>query len=225
MTGYTDAQALQQKLVAARQRKIIDTDVVLWLEHFPVFTFGRNGGLNNLLLEPEMLEKKGISAVKSERGGDITFHGLGQLVVYPVIDLEDSRLDVPGYVRMLEEVMILTARDFDVEIHRQQGKPGVWVDNRKIGSIGIAIQKGITFHGMALNVNLDLTPFEFINPCGFTNITMTSIEKELTKEVEFKKVKKRAQFHMASIFEKDLVMISNEDIFSILKKKSIGAAA
>ena len=178
--GYTEAQALQQKLVTARQRKRIDTDVVLWLEHFPVFTFGRNGGLNNLLLEPEMLEKRGISTVKSERGGNITFHAPGQLVVYPIIDLENARLDIPQYVSLLEEVMIRTARDVDVEIHRQPGKPGVWADNRKVGSIGVAVSQGVSYQGMALNVNLDLTPFQWIHPCGFTNITLPSLENELS---------------------------------------------
>ncbi|MCD6586381.1 MAG: lipoyl(octanoyl) transferase LipB [Desulfobacteraceae bacterium] len=236
VTGYTDAQALQQKLVAARQRKIIDTDVVLWMEHSPVFTYGRHGGIDNLQMDPSLLEKRGICVEQSERGGNITYHGPGQLVVYPIIDLEEARLGIPEYVQMLEEVMILTARDFNVKIHRQQGKPGVWAGNRKVGSIGIAIQKGISYHGMALNVNLDLTPFEWIHPCGFTDITMSSLEnemsikkdqanrKERSGQVEFKIVRKRAQFHMASIFEKSLVMIDNADISSILKKKSTVAA-
>lgn len=216
VTGYTDAQALQQKLVAARQRKIIDTDVVLWLEHFSVFTFGRNGGLNNLLLEPEVLEKRGISTVKSERGGNITFHAPGQLIVYPIIDLENARLDIPQYVSLLEEVMIRTAKDVDVEIHRQPGKPGVWAGNRKVGSIGVAVSKGVSYHGMALNVNLDLTPFQWIHPCGFTNITMSSLEKERSEDVESDKVKRIAQSHMASIFKKELVMIGKQEICSLI---------
>ncbi|MBC2715589.1 MAG: lipoyl(octanoyl) transferase LipB [Desulfobacteraceae bacterium] len=212
MMGYGAAQDLQKNIVAARREKIINNDVVLWLEHSPVFTYGRHGGIDNLQMDPLLLEKRGIFVEQSERGGNITFHGPGQLVVYPIIDLEEARLDVPGYVRMLEEVMILTAEDFNVEIQRRQGSPGVWVGNRKIGSIGIAIQKGISFHGMALNVNLDLTPFEWIHPCGLTNITMSSLEKELSKEVELEKVRERAQAHMASIFEKDFVMISNEEV-------------
>ncbi len=216
VTGYSDAQALQQQLVAARQRKIIDSDVVLWLEHFPVFTFGRNGGLDNLLLDPEMLEKKGISAVKSERGGNITFHGPGQLVVYPIIDLENARLDIPQYVSLLEEVMIRTAGDVDVGIHRQPGKPGVWAGNRKIGSIGVAVSKGVSYHGMALNVNLDLTPFEWIHPCGFTNITMSSLEKERSEDVKSDEVKEITQSHMASIFNKELIRIGEQEICSLI---------
>jgi len=217
VTGYKDAQILQQKLVAARQKKLIDSDVVLWLEHSPVFTYGRSGGLKNLLLDPLMLEEKGIFAVQAERGGNITYHGPGQLIVYPIIDLEDARLDVPEYVGFLEEVMIRTAKDFNVKIHRQQGKPGVWAGNRKIGSIGIAISKGVSYHGMALNVNLDLTPFEWIHPCGLTNITMSSLEKERPEDVELDEVKRIAQSHMVSIFKKDLVMIGEKEIYSFIK--------
>ncbi len=223
--GYGAARDLQKNIVAARKGKIINNDVVLWLEHPPVFTYGKHGGIDNLQMDLLLLGKRGISVEQSERGGNITYHGPGQLVVYPIIDLEEARLDVPGFVRMLEEVMIRTARDFDVEIQRRQGKPGVWVDYRKIGSIGIAIHKGISFHGMALNVNLDLMPFEWIHPCGLTNITMSSLKKELSKEVELEKVRKRAQFHMASIFVRKLVMISNDEFVSILKKTSIEAAA
>jgi len=235
--GYDEVRELQKKIVAARKNNLINKDVVLWLEHTPVFTYGRHAGIENLKMDPLLLEKRGICVKQSERGGDITFHGPGQLVVYPIIDLRAARFDAQGYVTHLEEVMIRTARDYGITSKRRSNNPGVWVDNRKIGSIGIAIRRGISFHGMSLNVNLDLTPFKFINPCGLTNITMTSLENELpikkdqptrnerSGQVEFKKVRKRAQFHMASIFEKDLVMISNEDIPSILKKKSAEAAA
>lgn len=157
-----------------------------------------------------------ISVVQAERGGNITYHGPGQLIVYPIIDLEEARLDVPKYVSLLEEVMIRTAKDCNVGIHRQQGKPGVWADNRKIGSIGIAISKGVSYHGMALNVNLDLMPFEWIHPCGLTNITMSSLEKERSEAIEPDEVKKIAQSHMASIFRKDLVMIGEQKIHSLI---------
>jgi lipoate-protein ligase B len=210
VTAYEKARIFQHKLVAARQEKTIIEDLILWLEHPPVFTLGRHAGLNNLLVEPFLLRKKGIDVVRSERGGDITYHGPGQLIGYPIFDMEAARLDVPQYILCLETVMVRTARDFGIEAKHRKNYPGVWVDNNKIGSIGIAISKGVAFHGFALNVNLDLTPFEWIHPCGLETIRISSFKKELSTDVNPEEVREKARFHMASIFGKETVMIKKD---------------
>ena len=185
---YTRAWELQNNLAGARKDRVIDKDVVLLLEHPRVFTLGRRGGLKNLTVSEDFLEKAGIPVIHVERGGDITFHGPGQIVMYPIIDLRAARLGVIDYVGMLEEVMIRTASDWGIEAVRNHLNRGVWVGNNKLGSIGIAIRKGISFHGMAFNVNLSLEPFGWINPCGLQNIGMTSMEKELSYKVSMDEV-------------------------------------
>ncbi len=182
-TEYREAWRLQSDLVAARKDKSIGTDVVLLLEHPPVFTVGNNSGMNNLTVSKKSLEKAGIPLIRVERGGDITFHGPGQLVMYPVIDLRAARLSVLDHIEKLEEVMIRTARDWGIMAQRNLANRGVWVGKNKLGSVVIAIRRGISFHGMALNVNLSLEPFGWINPCGLQEIAMTSMEQELSHRV------------------------------------------
>jgi lipoate-protein ligase B len=204
--GYGEAWNLQGRLVAARKDKTIDTDVILFLEHPPVFTLGNRGGLNNLTVSESFLEKAGIPVIQVERGGDITFHGPGQLVVYPIIDLRGARLTVVDYIENLEQVMIRAAADWGINAVRHPMNRGVWVGNNKLGSVGIAIRRGIAFHGMALNVNLSLRPFGWINPCGLQDTRMTSMERELSRKVLMNQVRQRVKYHLKAVFGVDLVM-------------------
>lgn len=159
-------------------------DRVLAVEHPSVYTLGKRGGSENLVVSHQFLESRNIDIVKTDRGGNITYHGPGQLVLYPIINIEKHKIGVKDFVFGLEEVMIRTARDFDVLVNRDPKNHGVWAGPCKIGSVGIAVKKGITFHGLALNVTLDLTPFSWINPCGLTNVAMTSILQEQEKDME-----------------------------------------
>ena len=204
--GYGEAWNLQGRLVAARKDKTIDTDVILFLEHPPVFTLGNRGGLNNLTVSESCLERAGIPVIQVERGGDITFHGPGQLVVYPIIDLRGARLTVVDYIENLEQVMIRAVADWGINAVRHPMNRGVWVGNNKLGSVGIAIRRGIAFHGMALNVNLSLRPFGWINPCGLQDTRMTSMEQELSRKVLMNQVRQRVKCHFKAVFGVDLVM-------------------
>lgn len=214
---YAKAWDLQHKLVIARREEILVNDVILFLEHPPVFTFGRRGGLNNLIVSDDFLEKAGISVIQVERGGNITFHGPGQLVVYPIINMRAARLGVMDYVTGLEEVMIRTAADQGVTAERNPMNRGVWVGNKKLGSIGIAIRKGICFHGIAFNVCLSLKPFGWIKPCGLQDIGVTSIERELSSKVSMSKACKILKCHIEAVFGVELVMTSLKELQSLLR--------
>jgi lipoate-protein ligase B len=207
MIEYTEAWDLQVRLVSARKGRNIDKDMVLLLEHPPVFTLGRRGGRENLSVSEDVLRREGISVFQVERGGNITFHGPGQLIVYPIIDLNEARLSVTDYVERLEEVMILVAADWGIRCQRNPLNRGVWVANKKLGSIGIAIRKGISFHGAALNVNLSLRPFSWINPCGLQGIGMTSLEQELGQRLSMDQVRLRVKRHIETVFGIELVPI------------------
>jgi lipoate-protein ligase B len=173
---------------------------VLFLEHPPVFTLGRRGGLDNLTVSEAFLEKNGISVIHVERGGDITYHGPGQLVVYPIIDLKNSGLRVLDFVTALEEVMIRAAKDWGVLGERNPMNRGVWIENKKLGSIGITIRRGISFHGIAFNVNVALDPFDWINPCGLKGIGMTSMERELSHPLVMEEMRGALKRHMETVF-------------------------
>jgi lipoate-protein ligase B len=205
---YREAWDLQRSIVAARKDRIIDTDIVLFLEHPPVFTLGRHAGLNNLTVSEDFLEKAGISVIQVERGGDITFHGPGQLVVYPIIQLRAARLGVADYVTALEEVMIRTAADWGLRAERNPRNRGVWVGNNKLGSIGVAIRRGVSFHGLAFNVNTSLEPFSWIHPCGLEDIGTTSLERELSRTISLSQVRQAARHHLEAVFGVELVRIS-----------------
>jgi lipoate-protein ligase B len=211
---YTKAWKLQNSLVGARKDGVIDKDIILLLEHPPVFTLGRRGGLKNLTVSEDFLEKAGVPVVHVERGGNITYHGPGQIVMYPIIDLRAARLGVIDYVGLLEEVMILTAADWGIEAGRNPLNRGVWVGNNKLGSIGIAIRRGISFHGMAFNVNLSLEPFGWINPCGLQNIGITSIEREFSRKVSMDQVREAIKRHVETVFSVELVMTDLKQVFS-----------
>jgi lipoate-protein ligase B len=215
-TEYKEAWNLQSNLVAARKDKSINTDIVLLLEHPPVFTIGNNGGMNNLTVSKKSLEKAGIPLIRVERGGDITFHGPGQLVMYPIIDLRIARLSVLDHIEKLEEVMIRAVLDWGIMAQRSPANRGVWIGNNKLGSVGIAIRRGISFHGMALNVNLSLEPFGWINPCGLQKITMTSMEQELLRRVSMNQVREAVKRHIETVFGVELVMISLSELQGLL---------
>jgi len=156
---YRNAWDLQTRLVDARKKRIIDRNIILLLEHPPVFTLGRRGGMDDLTVSHDLLERSGISVIQVERGGVITFHGPGQLVMYPIVDLNAARLRVVDYVERLEEIMIRSVADSGITAERHQLNRGIWVGNKKLGSIGIAIRRGICFHGMSLNVNISMKHF------------------------------------------------------------------
>ena len=203
---YREAWDLQHSLVVARKDVVVDRDIVLFLEHLPVFTLGRRGVLDGLMVSESFLEKEGIPVIHVERGGDITFHGPGQLVVYPIIDLKALGLGVADYVTALEEVMIRTAADFEVKAERNPINRGVWVANNKLGSIGVAVRRGVAYHGLALNVNTSLTPFSWIHPCGLSDIGMTSLVRELSREVSMSQVRACARHNVEFVFGVQLVM-------------------
>jgi lipoate-protein ligase B len=215
---YQAAWDLQLSLVAIRKTGIISRDIVLFLEHQPVFTLGRRGGLDNLAVPLDFLENEGIPLIHVERGGDITFHGPGQLVVYPIIDLRAAGLGVAEYVTALEEVMIRIAADFQVMAERNRKNRGVWVGSNKLGSIGVAVRRGVSFHGLALNINTSLTPFSWIHPCGLSDIDMTSLGHELLREVSMDQVRASARHNLESVFGVHLVMKSLAELKTIIQE-------
>lgn len=178
---YKRALDLQVKTLESKINRTILEDRIFFVEHPSVFTLGKRGGKENLNVSREFLNSKKIEIIQTDRGGNITFHGPGQAVLYPVIDLENKKIGVKDFVFGLEEIMKRTAQDFDVDADRNQFNHGLWVGNSKIGSVGICIKKGISFHGLAMNINLDLEPFSWINPCGLAGVSMTSVEKEIKK--------------------------------------------
>ncbi len=197
---YKKAWDMQHNLVAARKDGAIDTDIIMMLEHSPVFTLGRRGSRENISVSQAFLKKSGIKVVHVERGGDITYHGPGQIVVYPIVDLGKAKLKVADYVCAMEEVMIRTAGEWGVKAKRSPKNPGVWVKDRKLGSLGLAIRRSISFHGFAFNVNNSLEPFSWINPCGLTDTHMTSMEQELKRTVSMNKVRESLKLHIKDVF-------------------------
>jgi len=175
---YKKALELQTKTLQAKIDKIIDEDYIFFVEHQCVFTLGRRGGKENLTVSKKFLSEKNIDIIQTNRGGNITCHCPGQAVMYPVIDLEKNKIGVKDFVYGLEEIMKLTADDYGIDVGRNKKNHGIWAGNSKIGSVGVAIKRGISMHGLALNINPDLEPFSWINPCGLADISITSIEKE-----------------------------------------------
>ena len=182
LTDYGETYRLQQQ-VASRHKGEMDRDVILINEHHPVFTLGRRGGRENLMVPESFLKDRGVQVVHIERGGDITYHGPGQLVIYPILKLREAQLRVAEYVWLLEEIMLRFAAHCGVTAGRDSRNHGIWVKNAKLGSVGIAIRHGISFHGLALNCNLFMEPFSWVNPCGLTGVKMTSLSQETGQDV------------------------------------------
>jgi len=209
---YRSALDLQRNLVLARQTGAMENDVVLILEHPSVFTLGRRTNIENLKASSAFLERKKIPVIPVERGGDITFHGPGQLVVYPIINLTKAGLNVMDYVASLEEIMLRTASDWGIPAKRNSVNRGIWIANKKLGSVGISVQRGISFHGFALNVNLSLKPFKWIHPCGLQSIGVTSMEKELSHKISMSQVREVVAHHFESVFRFDLVRVDDKKL-------------
>jgi lipoyl(octanoyl) transferase len=184
LVPYEEARQLQQRLAAQRQRDEIP-DVLLLLEHPPVYTRGRRSQPEELPMGVEWYEAQGIEVRDTDRGGLVTYHGPGQLVAYPIVHLGAYDDDVHRYVRGLERVMIEALGEAGVPAQTIEGLTGVWVAQRKIGSIGLHVSRGVTTHGLAINVNNDLQPFEWIVPCGIEGVAMTSLARELGVEQDF----------------------------------------
>ena len=176
---YADALALQREAARARLSGAIADDLLLLVEHPPVITLGRSTRQGNLLATPDLLAARGVELFEVERGGDITFHGPGQLVGYPIVNLEQHTQDLHWYLRRLEDVMMRALASWDIVAGRNPGKTGVWVGNRKIASIGVHARQWVTWHGFALNVTTDLSYFDLMVPCGIADVVMTSVEREL----------------------------------------------
>lgn len=184
---------------------------LLFVEHTPVYTLGKSGDEKNVLITEEERTKRGIDYFHINRGGDITFHGPGQLVGYPIIDLEKFKPDLGWYLRSLEDVIILTMAEYGLKGERSPGETGVWLDpfikgkERKICAMGIKCSRWITMHGFAFNVNTDLDYFGFIVPCGIENKQVTSLQKELGREISFEEVKQKVKNNFEKVFGCQLI--------------------
>ena len=197
--GYDEAYHLQRDLW--RQRILGEIpDQLLLLEHPPVITLGRNARPEHLLHSDAQLESLGMQVREADRGGDVTYHGPGQLIGYPIINLQPDRMDVLRYLRDLEEVLIEVCEHYGFYAGRREGQTGVWVKDRKIASIGVKISRWVTYHGFALNINTDLSAFDFIVPCGISGVRMTSILQETGMAPELEDVAQVAAEKMNLIF-------------------------
>jgi lipoyl(octanoyl) transferase len=223
LMGFADALALQNKLVAARKAEAVG-DVLLLCEHPHVITLGRNGSREHLLASERILQQKGVEFHFTNRGGDITYHGPGQVVGYPVIHLGAIRRDVVWYVRMLEEVMIRVCADFALTARREPGKTGVWVDQdgdreaEKIGAIGVHLSRWVTSHGFAFNVSTDLRFFDLIVPCGIAGRAATSLEKVFGRGFEPKQVAPNLTRHFGEVFGLEMKAASRQELFDALQR-------
>lgn len=197
---YGEALELQQRLVADRKQGLVP-DHLLLLEHPHVITLGRNGRMENLLASDEVLERAGISFYPTDRGGDVTYHGPGQLVGYPILDLREWKRDVGAYVRGVEQAIIDTVGEYGIQAGRIPKLTGVWVGGRKIAAIGVHISRWVTSHGFALNVSTDLTYFQYIVPCGLT-MPVTSMA-QLGVSAPLEEVGEKFAAHFCRIFECD----------------------
>ena len=197
--AYEPAWELQDELAEQRRRRRIG-DRLLLVEHFPVYTVGRGGDEANLLATPQRLRELGASLIRVDRGGDITFHGPGQLVAYPIVELRDP-LDLRRYVRILEAAVIDTVAAFGIVAGRVDGLTGVWIEEeRKIAAIGVRVRRGVTTHGLALNANADLRWFEEMIPCGVRGKGTTTLARELGRAVEMERVEDELARHLARHF-------------------------
>ncbi|MBI5589673.1 MAG: lipoyl(octanoyl) transferase LipB [Deltaproteobacteria bacterium] len=212
---YLDALSLQRKLVEIVSRGGC-CGVVLMLEHPPVFTLGQRGGIENLRVPLAFLERSGIPVIQVERGGSITYHGPGQLVVYPVVDLKPAGVSVAGYVEALEEVMIRTAADWNISAGRNPAGRGVWAGAAKLGSIGIRVRRTVAFHGLALNVSVSMTPFEWIHPCGLEGMAMTSMVQEAARDISMTDVRRAVVKHMEAVFGIPMTMTDEAALKALL---------
>ncbi|MDX9787332.1 MAG: lipoyl(octanoyl) transferase LipB [Desulfobacterales bacterium] len=211
---YETARQLQIQLVAARHDGRLNRDVVLFLEHPPVLTMGRRGGCKNLTVSESFLDGLGVKLLHVERGGDITYHGPNQLIAYAIIKIQNTGMGIVDFVESLEEVMLQTVADWGIKANRNPLNHGIWVGDNKLGSIGIAVRRGITFHGLALNVNPEMSHFDWINPCGLKGIKMTSMAAHTKTRPSMAEVKKGMRRHWEKIFNVSLNDISHKALIN-----------
>jgi lipoyl(octanoyl) transferase len=222
--GYERAWDLQKRIVAARKLALIP-DVLLLCEHPHVITMGRNGKSEHLLASETMLRARGVEFHATNRGGDITYHGPGQVVAYPILNLAEIRRDVGWYVRQLEEAMIRTTAEYGITAERRDGRTGIWVDvkdasglhsEEKLGAIGVHISRWVTSHGLAYNVATDLSYFDLIVPCGIAGKRATSLTRLLNREIEMSDAAPRLVRHLGECFGRTMRAISAAELESAL---------
>ena len=205
------AKTIEIKRNNRRKNTSVQTEnTLIFCEHPHVYTLGKNGDANNLLVNEEYLKIREASFYRINRGGDITYHGPGQIVGYPILDLENFFTDIHKYLRLLEESVILTLKEYGLNGERSQGETGVWFDvgshkARKICALGVKSSRWVCMHGFAFNINTDLTYFDSIVPCGILDKQVTSLQKELNEEVEILEVKQKLKTHIANLFEMELI--------------------
>ncbi|HJS55131.1 MAG TPA: lipoyl(octanoyl) transferase LipB [Chitinophagaceae bacterium] len=208
MSGTTN---INDSELTTHDSRLATEHFLLFVEHPPVYTLGKSGNIENVLMSEEQLEKNGIQFFRTNRGGDITFHGDQQIVGYPILDLEKFYTDIGRYLRNLEEVIIATLGDFGLKGARSAGETGVWLDpdipgrERKICAMGVRTSRWITMHGFAFNVNTDLSFFNNIIPCGIQNKQVTSLEKELGRKIDFEEAKEKVKRNFEKVFQVELV--------------------
>jgi lipoate-protein ligase B len=200
---YKEVWDLQKIIHQKRVEKEI-ADTLLLVEHNPVITMGKSGKQDNLLIPFKLLEEKGIAYYEIERGGDVTYHGLGQIVGYPIINIKEGLIGIRPFIERLENVIIATLARFGIKGEKKEKMIGVWTETGKICSIGVAVKRWVSFHGFAFNVNTNLKHFDLIVPCGLKNVTMTSMQKILNKEISLDRVKESIIKNFGVIFKKRL---------------------
>jgi lipoyl(octanoyl) transferase len=205
------AEILAVKSSNKKEDKTTETkNHLIFCEHPHVYTLGKSGDEKNLLVNEDYLKSRGATFYKINRGGDITYHGPGQLVGYPIIDLDNFFTDIHKYLRFLEEAVILTLKEYGLESERSPGETGVWFDvgtpkARKICALGVKSSRWVTMHGFAFNINSDLSYFGNIIPCGITDKSVTSLQKELGKEMDMQEVKNKVKSHLIELFEMEII--------------------
>lgn len=216
LTDYARVWELQKRLVELRRQSRVP-DMLLITQHEPVITMGRATNRGNLLASDERLRQKGVSLFEIERGGDITFHGPGQSVLYPIIDLTCRGKDLHKYLRDLENWLIESLKELGLSAGTKKGLTGVWVNDSKVAAIGVAVSRWVTYHGVALNVNTDLDYFRLINPCGITQYPVGSLKKLLDRQIDIDEVNNILADNFASLFYYEMESI--RDINALLMEK------
>jgi lipoyl(octanoyl) transferase len=220
LIGYAEAYALQQRLVAGRKAGAIE-DVLLLCEHPHVITQGRNGKREHLLVSEHVLRQKGVEYYETNRGGDVTYHGPGQIVGYPILNLGAIRRDVVWYVRTLEEAMIRATAEFGITAERVAGKTGIWVRDgnteEKLAAIGVHISRWVTSHGFAYNVSTDLRNFDLIVPCGIADRNTTSLEKLLGRNIGQTEVASKIAKYLGELLALEMKQASKEELLEKLQ--------
>src|ERR1700678_872307 len=230
LISYAAAYALQQQVVAARKCGDL-SDVLLLCEHPHVITLGRNGKTANLRASDRLLAQMNVTFHETDRGGDITYHGPGQIVGYPILDLTEHKRDVRWYVRQLEEVMIRATAEFALSAKRVEGQHGVWLDSKasapeeKLGALGVHLSRWVTSHGFAYNVSTDLRYFDLIVPCGIAGKRAISLERALGRHLDSEEVRRNFILHFGEAFERTMISVSASELEQALAGEEFSAGA